>query len=545
MANVSVPSIDVATPASADTVVGVKDGEVKRFAVADIYAGAPDSGAPLASLIDPLDLRPISARVPCTFPSPYAAGGDAALDAMTADERTYMAHPSVLYIPEGWNGYRYWAAVTPYPKANNRYENPCVYCSGDGAAWTVPAGLTNPLVGAPADGYNADAFLFRSPDGVTMHVIYRVRFAARNDLDLMSSTDGVNWSDPVTIISGLLITPQDFASPSINWNGSAWELISHNLDAAGAPIQLRTSNGADLTGGFGSPTTITIPNLRGETWWHSDMRLTDDGYVGIAQDNDGGGGQLFWVQSSDKVNWGAARISDRLGFYKTGFALDQASGGVATVYIGMVAGGFRLYREVHGIGRTADRKASVAMDLAMGVTPPMLLHKDTFTRADSATVPGTPDHGAAYTVNAGTWGISGNRLYNVTTGNNRFFTNTGATSHEASITIQTAGSQFFLIVGGVDASNYYRIGVQFSTLLSVHKIIAGAQVTLAQDAMGNLVTGDVLTVRKQGDLITVFINGVLRIQVRGGALALGTNVGVQASGAVATYLDNLTVLNLS
>ena len=40
-------------------------------------------------------------------------------------------HPSVIYIPEGWNGYKYWMAGTPYPLGEEVYLD-CLHIENDG-----------------------------------------------------------------------------------------------------------------------------------------------------------------------------------------------------------------------------------------------------------------------------------------------------------------------------------------------------------------------------------------------------------------------------
>ena len=65
-------------------------------------------------------------------------------------------HPSVIYIPEGWNGYKYWMAETPYPLGEDgdwkglppyreRWENPCVHVSKDGIHWNDFEDSQNPI----------------------------------------------------------------------------------------------------------------------------------------------------------------------------------------------------------------------------------------------------------------------------------------------------------------------------------------------------------------------------------------------------------------
>ena len=38
-----------------------------------------------------------------------------------------QTHPSILYLKQGWNGATHWLGTTPYPKAQVKYENPCIY----------------------------------------------------------------------------------------------------------------------------------------------------------------------------------------------------------------------------------------------------------------------------------------------------------------------------------------------------------------------------------------------------------------------------------
>ncbi|MCH5229084.1 MAG: hypothetical protein J1F12_03695 [Muribaculaceae bacterium] len=35
-------------------------------------------------------------------------------------------HPKVLFFENGWNGYEFWMAYTPYPLGEVNSENPCL-----------------------------------------------------------------------------------------------------------------------------------------------------------------------------------------------------------------------------------------------------------------------------------------------------------------------------------------------------------------------------------------------------------------------------------
>ena len=198
--------------------------------------------APANTLFDIFDQQQIVPRRQLALPNPYyAVGSD-------------MVHPGPIYFPEGWNGYRYWMAYTPYPGSNSAYENPCLACSNDGDTWILPPGIVNPLIQKPATGYNADTHLVASPDGKKLYLIYRERLitgVTGNNVRVMESADGAIWSPPVTIVSGTFST-QDYACPSIFWDAAntRWIMLSHNLDGGSTyPMQRNISAGADIYSG--------------------------------------------------------------------------------------------------------------------------------------------------------------------------------------------------------------------------------------------------------------------------------------------------------
>ncbi|MGW6175338.1 hypothetical protein ACWF5H_17770 [Arthrobacter sp. NPDC055138] len=59
------------------------------------------------------------------------------------------AHPSVVHVPGGRNGNRYWMAYNPYAGGSDAYDDPCIVAPNDGTNWIVPAGAPFPLDNAP------------------------------------------------------------------------------------------------------------------------------------------------------------------------------------------------------------------------------------------------------------------------------------------------------------------------------------------------------------------------------------------------------------
>ncbi len=115
----------------------------------------------------------------------------------TYDESGQAVHPDVLWFPSGWHGFEYWMAFTPFPGGHEELENPSIVASHDGIAWEVPAGLSNPVVRRPPTGaYNSDPDL--SFDATTDELVMLTRQvrAGFNHVSLLTSTDGVHWTEP-------------------------------------------------------------------------------------------------------------------------------------------------------------------------------------------------------------------------------------------------------------------------------------------------------------------------------------------------------------
>ena len=68
-----------------------------------------------------------------------------------ANYKQSQTHPSIVYVPDGWNGHKYWLATTPYPEAVGVFENTCIYY-GDEDADGNPPTVFYPISGGVADG---------------------------------------------------------------------------------------------------------------------------------------------------------------------------------------------------------------------------------------------------------------------------------------------------------------------------------------------------------------------------------------------------------
>ena len=119
-----------------------------------------------------------------------------------------ITHPSVYYNKDGWNGYTHWMVATPYPQqeplTGEWYENPCIFYGNSNAWHKHPIAFTplasNPIIGKPPSGYNSDPEIFVHEN--IMYVINRIRSGSTGFVtafQLVSSSDGINWSEPEII----------------------------------------------------------------------------------------------------------------------------------------------------------------------------------------------------------------------------------------------------------------------------------------------------------------------------------------------------------
>lgn len=224
----------------------------------------------------------------------------------TPDGSGQAMHPDVIDTVTGWNGKRYWMAMTPYPDTDSTKENPCILVSDDGQTWAAPAGLTNPVEATPGAGHYADTDLVI--DGDTAYLFWTHRAEPNYYLLLSTSTDGVTWTEPVTALSG---TTERFASPSIIKDGSTWKMWANEHQAHSPDmIQYRTASAPE---GPWSAATDTDMVVAGRDVWHLNCFKDDDGYHAALSvcdlDSVGENGSLHIARSSDGLAWS---ISDPL-----------------------------------------------------------------------------------------------------------------------------------------------------------------------------------------------------------------------------------------
>ena len=85
-------------------------------------------------------------------------------------------HPKVISFSKFFNGYKHWMAFTPYPKADQTKENPCIIASNDLIHWITPLGMINPLdvpIISNDNSYNSDTHLLFNEDTKKLEIFWR------------------------------------------------------------------------------------------------------------------------------------------------------------------------------------------------------------------------------------------------------------------------------------------------------------------------------------------------------------------------------------
>lgn len=232
----------------------------------------------------------------------------------TYDGSGQSVHPKVLYFENGWNGFRYWMAMTPYRDTNDYYENPSILCSNDGYNWREPSGISNPISGGITGGaHYSDTHLVMVGD--TMECWYRYNpskadnVSPNNDINYVyrqTSTDGVNWSEKELIFESQTGTIP-YVSPSVIYENGKYRIWHHDYNG-----RTYYQESSDLVSWTSRVTcTLNIPNASTTKYaWHSDI-IHDNGiYEMVISVRDRSFSDeyysLFYAVSTDGINFDKA-----------------------------------------------------------------------------------------------------------------------------------------------------------------------------------------------------------------------------------------------
>lgn len=215
----------------------------------------------------------------------------------TYDGSDQLVHPDIYYNADGWNGYKYWMAMTPYPNANSAFENPSVVVSNDGITWVVPDGLINPIISTPAGGYNSDCSIIYADN--KLYIFYREHISGVVKIYSINSSDGINWSAPV-----LRITNPSVLSPSVLLDGSNYVMYYADFNSYGI---IKKISAPSIDGEFANQSSVRIYNLPNDIYpYHVKVIKHNSIYYMLcvtAQNNGGLLARLYLAISNDGINF--------------------------------------------------------------------------------------------------------------------------------------------------------------------------------------------------------------------------------------------------
>lgn len=271
----------------------------------------------------------------------------------TPDGTGQATHPSVVDVPAGWNGRRYWMAYTPYAWANDALEDPIVAWSDNGAAWTAATGAF-PLDDAPGgNDFNSDTNLVLHNG--TMYAIWRRSTDAGTKVWYRTSTNGTTWTTKAQ-----LWDPAGMSafSPSLVKTPTGWRMWFIGGAAGARKLAYQDTTSASPDSGWGATTYATTPLPAGREPWHVEIFLLGGRWWGLLTDTttglNGVNCEVRLMQSADGIDWDVSptQLIPKLGhshdsLYKatgtfTGSALKPT---ISVWYSGLSADkGWWLYR---------------------------------------------------------------------------------------------------------------------------------------------------------------------------------------------------------
>ena len=232
------------------------------------------------------------------------------LPLITPDGDDMAYHPSVVKFDSQWNGYKYWIAFTPYPRADETKENPVINVSNDMKTWHVPDGLTNPLDKPdPSDKYhyNSDTHMLYNPTENRLELFWRYICDDGGKIGTVTifrsvSYDGVTW-EPKTVF--LFVDDRnvyDYVSPAITLQDNVYRMWYVDVDKKAYYAEI-------VDGVIGEPTLLNIPFQGKLVPWHLDViynkeknlyEMVVSAYTNRA---DRQTMSMFYTTSTDNVNW--------------------------------------------------------------------------------------------------------------------------------------------------------------------------------------------------------------------------------------------------
>lgn len=220
----------------------------------------------------------------------------------SAAEDEQCLHPDVVYAPQGFASHNWWMVMSPYPATNPAtYETADILCSDDGVTWTDPG--TNPIVALDAGYLIYDPSLLLN-DG-KLYCFYQKGLIGKTpSLYCKTSTDGITWSTPYTVISD---SSTIWAPVVRNVKGTFYMWCTDCTAGANDGVMKRRSASSPL-GPYSAASTVTLTGFSGaQDPWHVNVQQFGDKY--ILAGTSAPGRYLYMGFSTDGLTFSCQRVA--------------------------------------------------------------------------------------------------------------------------------------------------------------------------------------------------------------------------------------------
>jgi hypothetical protein len=266
------------------------------------------------------------------------------LDLATPDGSGQTVHPDHVATFAPWTAAPEYLAATPYTFGDAGVENPSLYARVSDVSWPAPAGLRNPVV-VPSAGYLSDPDIVYVPERGELWLYHRA-VTSRNEIRLVTSRDGVRWSEPALVVAA---PNHDVVSPAVVRRGPTewlmWSVSSNvGCTAASTTVEVRRSSDGVV---FGPPEPVALAQP-GWFVWHIDVQWIPSRaeYWALYAVKDAGNcttPAIYLATSADGMTW-TTHPSPVLArgevealrdvVYRSTFAYDAATDGIRFWYSG-------------------------------------------------------------------------------------------------------------------------------------------------------------------------------------------------------------------
>ena len=176
-------------------------------------------------------------------PTPRPASDIKLLALETFDGSGQAVHPDAALTPAGWGETTNQLFVTPYPYGDASKENPSLYSGKTFLNWTVPAGVTNPVV-RPVSGYLSDPDHVFNPETNELWLYYR-SVTSDNEIFLVRGRGPSTWSAPALVARGenhTIVSPTVVRRATGDWMMWAVNSGPVGCGSASTTVDVRTSS---------------------------------------------------------------------------------------------------------------------------------------------------------------------------------------------------------------------------------------------------------------------------------------------------------------